>query len=351
VNSFVRLVAAHCILATLVVPLRADESHKAAFDCNAAVQAANNHRFQHFDHNPVLAPGAAGHWDAGAIGSVSVIQVGSELHMYYEAWAAPADGGGLDFSSLQIGHAVSNDGIHWVKDPANPVIARGQLGAWDANGTWDPFVIHEDGIFKVWYGGGIERHCDYGYAESHDGSVFEKRGRISQIGQLSDGHVVHRSKADPYLLYYFDKRFEPHNALFCARSNDAMSFDFARAAPIHIVGESPDTMFKFSHVVAEGDVWYMFYANFVRPHAADSTTRLATSPDGIHWTRINDDLFPGHDAEIVSINDSLHLAYFNRRGYYNQLECDVRLAIYSGRIQDLVQESPPAPSGASRAEQ
>ena len=30
-----------------------------------------------------------------------------------------------DFTSLQIGHATSPDGIHWTKDPANPILPKG----------------------------------------------------------------------------------------------------------------------------------------------------------------------------------------------------------------------------------
>lgn len=323
-----------CLIAIAAIcgttPCRAE-----VFDRTELDKFAGSGEFRQSPVGAVLAPGSAGQWDAGSIGSISVIQVDGRLHMYYEAWAAPNDVGVLDFSSLQIGHAVSTDGVHWVKDPANPVISRGQLGNWDADGTWDPFVIFEDGKFKVWYGGGVDQHCDYGYAESRDGSRFDKRGQISHIGRLSDGHVVHRSAAEPYFLYYFDKRFEPRNALFCARSNDEMDFDFDNAVPIRIEGESSDAMYKFSHVVDGHGGPYMFYANFVRPHANDSTTRLAKSEDGIHWKRVSENLFSGHDAEVVSINPKLHLAYFSQRGFYNRPRGDVRLAVYAGDLADL----------------
>jgi hypothetical protein len=41
--------------------------------------------------NPVLRPGPPGTWDAGALGSMSVVRVGEQLHMYYEAWAVWGD--------------------------------------------------------------------------------------------------------------------------------------------------------------------------------------------------------------------------------------------------------------------
>lgn len=305
---------------------------------------AGTERFKVYESNPVLSPGERGEWDAGAIGSMTVVQIGDLLHMYYEAWAANENETDLDFSSLQIGHAVSIDGIHWQKDPANPVVAKGSAGDWDADGTWDPFVIQEDGVFKLWYGGGIDRHCDYGFAESIDGSRFEKRGRFSSIGQLSDGHVVRESPDSHYLLYYFDKRFEPRNSLFRAASAAETGFDFSAARPIIIDGESPNSMVKFSQVFVADGAWYMLYANFVRPSAADSSTRLARSDDGVHWKCVNKNLFAGHDAEVMSLDDSLHLAYFSRRGSYNQPKCDVQLAIYRGswdRLHDQPIVKPP----------
>ena len=74
-----------------------------------------------------------------------------------------------DYRSLQIGHATSRDGLHWTKDPANPVLPKGTASAWDREGTWDPFVLHEDGVFKMWYGDGMDDHGGWGYAVSTDG--------------------------------------------------------------------------------------------------------------------------------------------------------------------------------------
>jgi hypothetical protein len=61
---------------------------------------------------------------------------------------------------LQIGQATSRDGVHWTKDPANPVLPKGTGDDWDRDG-WDPFVLYEKGVFKMWYGGGM-KHCDWG---------------------------------------------------------------------------------------------------------------------------------------------------------------------------------------------
>ena len=104
--------------------------------------------------------------------------------MYYEAWGKRSSKGwdAEEYKSLQIGHATSHDGLSWAKDPAGPVIPKGAPGDWDEDGTWDPFVIYEDGLFKMWYGGGFGTHCDWGYAVSEDGVNFIKKQRISRLG-------------------------------------------------------------------------------------------------------------------------------------------------------------------------
>jgi hypothetical protein len=57
---------------------------------------------------------------------MTVLTVGKVFHMYYEAWGVRGNGyDWSDFTSLQIGHATSPDGIHWTKDPANPILPKG----------------------------------------------------------------------------------------------------------------------------------------------------------------------------------------------------------------------------------
>jgi hypothetical protein len=307
-----------------------------SFDQETVRKLGSEKHFNVFAGNPVLAPGKHGEWDAGAIGSMTITLVDGVLHMYYEAWGASASGAaGVDYSLLQIGHAISLDGIHWRKDPANPVLPKGAATEWDAKGTWDPFILHENGVFKLWFGGGIDTKCDWGYADSHDGTHFAKRGQISHLGQLEDDHVVHRAAGEPYYMYYWDRQHEPYG-LFRAESADETHFDFAQARPIHIDGEPADGMFKFTHVVVENGAWYMLYANFVRPTCADSTTRLAVSTDGLHWKSVNKNLFAGHDADILKLNDSLYLAYFGPQGHFDQKDSDVRVAILSGTLSDLI---------------
>jgi hypothetical protein len=142
-------------------------------------QIASTDGFKPYEVNPVLQPGPEGTWDAGALGSMSVLKVGDTFHMYYEAWGvrSPKEWDAAEYESLQAGHATSIDDIHWTKDPKNPILPKGTEGQWDRTGTWDPYVIYENGLFKMWYGGGGGSMPNFGwaYAVSKDGTHFEKK--------------------------------------------------------------------------------------------------------------------------------------------------------------------------------
>jgi hypothetical protein len=290
-----------------------------------------------YENNPLLSP-EPGNWDGGALGSMTTVLVNDTLRMYYEAWGVRSDNPSDpddEYSSLQIGLATSVDGINWIKDLASPVIPKGSPGEWDHMGTWDPFVIYEDGIYKMWYGGGISRTCDWGYAESKDGISFEKKGQISQLGRVEDVHVVHDNKSGKYYLYYWNRAYEP-NGLFLAESVNETDFDFENALNIKIEGEKYPGMYKFTQVMQQGDQWYMFYSNFVRPGCIDATVRLATSSDGKKWKKVNDELVEGMDGDIIRVSDGLYAMYFGPDGYFDQKGCDIRLAVFKGQLEDLI---------------
>jgi predicted GH43/DUF377 family glycosyl hydrolase len=306
-----------------------------ALDRAALRQLGGTGGFEEYRENPVLKPGLPGSWDAGALGSMTIVKVDKLYHLYYEAWGVRGDSA-ADYSTLQIGHAVSLDGIHWAKDPANPVLPKGGPSDWDRDGTWDPFVIYEDGLFKLWYGGGMDAHCDWGYAESEDGRTFIKKGRISRLGNVEDDHVVYDPVSNRYHMYYWDRRQEP-KGLFRATGSDEKGFDFAGATPLTIAGESPG-MYKFSHVIVEHGVWYMFYSDFLRPNCPAGTVRLATSPDGVQWTSVNKRLVAGHDGELVQADEGVYLLYYGPQGYFDAKNCDIRVAVYAGKLDELTEQ-------------
>ncbi len=302
-----------------------------------AVAWAAPGRWQVYTNNPIVSPGPSGSWDAGAIETMTVVRVGDVYHMYYEGWAKGPNGGGL--GAIQIGHATSSDGVHWTKDPANPVLRPGPGNDWDKKGVWDPSAIYEDGLFKLWYGGSGSNGDNWGYATSTDGTHFvQLGGQLSNLGHVEDDHVVHDPTSGRYFMYYWNRQYEPEG-LYCAQSPNETNFDFADAQPIHLVGVPyTNTMYKFPNVFQEGGQWYMYFGEFIRPSCVGCWTGYATSRDGLHWQVQNPQMIQCHDAFVVKMTNDLYFMYHGPDGYFDQPSDDIRLAVYKGRLSALARE-------------
>ncbi len=87
---------------------------------------------------------------------------------------------------FQIGRAISNDGMHWQTEPEVPVLTVGQQSDWDSEGVAYPYVLVQNGIFRLWYTG-VDRfgNKQIGYAESNDGIHWIK-SRENPIIKISD---------------------------------------------------------------------------------------------------------------------------------------------------------------------
>jgi predicted GH43/DUF377 family glycosyl hydrolase len=274
---------------------------------------------------------------------MTVVNVNGVYHMYFEAWGRLHDHTLEEYETLQIGHATSQDGVHWTKDPANPVIPHGGPNDFDNYGAWDPFVLYEDGKFKMWYGGGVPKgpgihfKCPWGYAESTDGYHWVKKGEISpndNIPDDEDDRVVHDRKTGHYFMYYMNHL--TGNSIFRAESPDEMHFDYTHAIPINIDGLPWGKVFKYPQTFQVGDTWYMLFGVSGGDNGNDSTG-IASSSDGVHWTPRNPRLLPrAHDSALLKVADDLYVIYYGPNRQQDQAACDIRLAVFKGTLQDML---------------
>ena len=305
------------------------DSRREPYTISELRKIAGRGKWKPFSGNPVVSPGPPGSWDSWNAATMNILKAGTDYHMYYE-------GGSIGVEDYQIGHAISADGVAWDKDPANPVIPFGETGAWDDRETWDPFVIFEDGVFKMWYGGttiadGL-RDFQLGYATSLDGVVFEKRIKISDLPadvSIADMHVVHDLEHGYYRLFYLS-RIEDYWGLFYADSPNEIEFDFAHAQKLYIDGEKGN--YRCPHVIVEDSRWYMFYGYKYEPRSG-----LAVSGDGAHWKAVNTTMFDGHDPEVLKVAEELYVLFYGPSKYDmgHKQGCDIRIALLDGRLDDL----------------
>ncbi len=130
-------------------------------------------------NNPVLDFGQPGSWDDSFLWAPDVIFDGNTYHMWYEGWGGGPEG-------TRIGHAVSLDGIDWIKDTLNPVLSY-DSGKWDDKRVGGPEVVFDGTTYHMWYTGGITFAFRIGYATSSDGRTWTKDTMNNPVLTLGAG--------------------------------------------------------------------------------------------------------------------------------------------------------------------
>ncbi|MBC8232168.1 T9SS type A sorting domain-containing protein [bacterium] len=140
------------------------------------------------EDNPVLDLGEPGEWDDNNVCCPSVLYEDGTYKMWYS---------GYDGSKERIGYAVSPDGITWTKYTDNPVLDLGEPGEWDDDRVVTPSVLYEDGTYKMWYAGNSRT----GYATSSDGITWTKHedNPVLNLGTLDEWDDKYVS--DPFVLF------------------------------------------------------------------------------------------------------------------------------------------------------
>ena len=148
-----------------------------------------------YGSNPVLYTGNWGSWEDKDVERPTVFKEGSTYHLWYT---------GNDGMTLRIGHATSDDGIGWTKDPANPVLDIGSPGAWDWLNVYGPSVVKVGAEYKLWYSGQTLPHAwQTGYALSSNGSAWTRGTML--IPEGSSGAFDAASADYPSVLVDGDK--------------------------------------------------------------------------------------------------------------------------------------------------
>jgi len=256
---------------------------------NGPIEEPGIHNWTRHPENPVLVPGSPGEWDQECITPGSVIFHDGLYHMWYA--------GGIFTDTMRIGHATSQDGITWDKDPANPVLDVGATGTWDENSLVGGYVIRMGSMFHMWYTGhgGQDFNTNYriGHATSTDGTHWEKDpgNPVINPGQsgswddawISGGHVVF--DGSEYHIYYsgFGTGVE-HVSCGHATSPDALTWTKDGLNPV-LTGQPGSWDFHrvdLPSVVIAGNTFHMWY---MAGHWFDWKIGYASSEDGSSWTR------------------------------------------------------------------
>ncbi len=149
--------------------------------------------------NPVFTPNP-GHWDGYSVDTPDVFydQNKGVYHMWYKGWNDPNGVG-------WIGHATSPDGIHWERDPLNPLIFTAPTKSeWDSYEVYRPRLSLGLGdlpggraaLNKMWFSGrNYSLRARVGYAIQFAATATDQEARNRFPSLLQN-----RLQVDPVVL-------------------------------------------------------------------------------------------------------------------------------------------------------
>jgi MYXO-CTERM domain-containing protein len=239
--------------------------------------------------NPLLTKGLSGSYDQLKIGPRAILREAPNVwKMWYEA--VPAG------NQSTTAYATSSDGLTWTKYAGNPVMSPSEPweGAGGTNHEDSPTaVLHEDGVYKLWYHAISGTTRQIGYAESTDGLTWTKYtgnpvltpgpAGAWDADTVCEPRVIHTG--NQYVMFY--THCAASHGIGLATSNDGKTWTKYAGNPVLTVGPSgawDSLQVSWGEVYYDGQRFFMWY-----PGNNSSTTGfslgVATSTDGKTWTR------------------------------------------------------------------
>jgi hypothetical protein len=219
----------------------------------------------------ILDLGEPGTFDDNGLMALSVVEPEpGTLFMYYAGFELCTHVRYRIFSGL----AVSKDnGASFMRTTRTPILDRSDSELYFRGG---PFVMLDDGVFKLWYVAGSQWTTlngksmpvyDLRYLESIDGAHWAPSGRLSMAITSEDEHgfgrpwVVKRGPGDYQLFYSIRRRSFAAYRLGYAESTDGINWirkDHEMGLDVSPAGFDSDAI-MYSAVISVGAKTYCFY--------------------------------------------------------------------------------------------
>jgi predicted GH43/DUF377 family glycosyl hydrolase len=246
--------------------------------------------WQKYEGNPVLV--SSGTWETAGVLGPRVLKVGTLYMMWYTALS----------TNRQISLATSEDGIHWTKSAANPVLGIGKPGEFDSEHvTYGRILLHQD-RYWMWYSGYNGQVWQIGLATSPDGIHWTKHSgnpvlTVGKVGEWDEAGVV-----APVIIFdghifkmWYNGNGSPYiQAGGYAESSDGIIWKKFSNNPVFtpVPNDWESRSIGMNTIIFSGGIYHLWYG-------AGGETRnglgYATSTDGINWERnkSNPILLPG----------------------------------------------------------
>ena len=258
-------------------------------------------RWDDVPSEPVLTKGERGQWDDRHVQQPSVVRVddseagalAGKYLMYYR-------GRNSTLSLRGVGVAVSDDGVRWERNAANPVLPYEQLGPRSFVDYSEPDVHYAEGTFRMWLTGTTQDEAHIVHAVSDDGLAWERPAdqpvlRASPQGDWKEQWVFSPAvvpATQGWHMWYGGFTNDGDYGIGFAGSDDGLAWEKHGANPVLPPGDSPQrwdavTVDKPA-VIRDGTVYRMWYTGdqvFTDSTADPWQIGYATSTDGIHWEK------------------------------------------------------------------
>lgn len=237
-----------------------------------------------YKNNPVLLNSGSAYGSYGFGNPKVILENG-----IYKMWYKNLESNGIS----TVSYAESNDGINWEKIGDGPVLGLGKPGNWDAGAITTGPVIKENGIYKIYYSAAAEAHQPWqiGLATSTDGIHWDKYpDPVLYPGSSGWDYSIGGSslvKIDSiYYLYYHGWEPTSNYREGLATSTDGIHWTKFNGNPILTATENWEgTGAYYSSIIYENGLFKMVYMNYLDNNMGFGK---ATSIDGIHWTKDSD---------------------------------------------------------------
>lgn len=254
--------------------------------------------------NPVFSPGLAGEWD-DIITIGTVLKDDDEPVDKYKMWYIGGETSAGEGES--VGYATSSDGIDWVTHSNNPVMTHGST--WDINGIETITVIKDGSTYKMWYEGeDILGDNTIGYATSSDGISWEPYSGNPVFSVAWDNEGTKEpwviKDGSLYKMWYTSQSESDIGCIGLATSSDGIIWQRQGVDPVMSPSLSWENGAGLGNprVTKNQSIYTMAYC--AHDEFENKRIGLATSSDGITWTKNDDPILEagtGNDWDSLGI--------------------------------------------------
>jgi predicted GH43/DUF377 family glycosyl hydrolase len=201
---------------------------------------------------------------------------------------------------LAGGQGESGITVNLTPYEGNPILEKGPAGSWDALSIWAPTVVFHDGLYYMFYTGTAGgRTFEIGYGTSTDGLSWEKYAGnpvFKADGTGFDAAAVGASpvlvEGDTWVLYYMGQKTVGLGGLIGRATAPDPTGPWTRAEDPVLTSGSQGEWDAWGvipcSVIATAEGYVMYYLGLGSNSEENDMIGMATSPDGITWTKYDD---------------------------------------------------------------